>query len=327
MRLLVLSDIHWASPDEQARAGHESRVVSNPLLRQIVRWWRRWLWLAVPHAHNHRVTAIVERAGPADWVLANGDFTLDTAFIGVSDDAAFASSAECLRQLRQAYGERLLTTVGDHDLGKMSLFGGAGGVRRRSLERCENELGLQRFWVKTARPGCTLIGVTSTLVAWPIFAVETPPAEQSWWREQHRSHLADIAAAFSRVPSGERIVLCCHDPTALGFLHDIPEVRARLPQLACTVIGHLHSPLVLAVARGLAGSPQIACLGTTARRYTAALRRARCWRDFRLQLCPSPPGLQLLKDGGWLSLEVGADHSTDRFTRHRLPWNLAGSEP
>lgn len=320
VRLVVLSDVHWACSEEQARAGHEARVVSNAFLRLTARLWRRWVWLAIPHAHNHRLSAILKHVGPADWVLANGDFTLDTAFVGVSDDAAFASSAECLRHLRQACGDRLLTTIGDHDLGKVSLFGGAGGLRRRSLERCENELGLHRFWIRELGSGIVSIGITSTLAAWPMFALETPPNERSWWEAQHQAHRAEIAMAFARVKTGQRIILCCHDPSALPYLHRIPEVRAALPSITATVIGHLHSPVVLAVARGLAGIPRVEWLGTTARRYTTALRHARCWKEFRVQLCPSPPGLQLFKDGGWLSAELGNHSSEDRFTRHRLPW-------
>jgi len=320
VRLLVLSDVHWAGPAEQARAGHESRVVGNPLLRLVARLWRRWIWLAVPHGHNHRLASILDQAGPADWVLANGDFTLDTAFVGVSDDAALASSTECLGRLRAAYGDRLLTTIGDHDLGKMSLFGGAGGVRQRSLERCEQELGLKRFWVQEGGEGLVFIGVTSTLAAWPMFAPETPLPEHAWWQAQHEAHQQEISRAFDRVRADQRIVLCCHDPSALAYLHELPAVRRRLPQLAATLIGHLHSPLILGTARCLAGCPRITWLGTTARRYTTALRRARCWREFRVQLCPSPPGLQLLKDGGWLTADLGPERKSDRFTRHRLPW-------
>lgn len=322
MRLLVLSDIHWAGPGEQARAGHETRVVRNPLLRLTAQLWRRWVWLAEPHAHNYRLPAILQQAGTADRVLVNGDFSLDTGFIGVSDSAAFDSSAECLQLLRAHFGNRLLTTIGDHDIGKTSLFGGAGGLRRRSLERCESELGLPRFWMESTRPDWVLIGITSTLAAWPMFASETPPKECAWWQEQHRSHLAQIATAFASVTPDQKIILCCHDPSALAFLYELPEVRARLNQnqVAATIIGHLHSNLVLAAATALAGCPRISRCGVTARRYTTALQRARCWREFRLQLCPSPPGIQLLKDGGWLTLEFETNNSACQVVRHRLGW-------
>ena len=324
LRLTILSDVHWAGIAEAARAGHESRVVQNPALRLAARLWRRWIWLAVPHAHNHRLPAMLARAGAADLVLANGDFTLDTAFVGVSDDAACASAAECLGHLRASAGTRLRTIIGDHELGKLSLFGGAGGLRRRSLERCESELGLARFWTEELPGRWLLMGVTSTLVAWPMFAPETPADEHAWWQEQHVAHRAQIAQAFADVRPEQRVLLCCHDPSALAFLHELPEVRARLGQIAATFIGHLHSPAIFAVARRMAGFPRIPWLGATARRYTTALSRAGCWGDFQLALCPSLAGLQCLKDGGWLSVELGAGPPT--IKRHRLPWDLPATE-
>ncbi len=320
MRLLVVSDIHWASSAERARAGHEARVVSNPFLRWTAGAWRRWGWLAEPHTHNHRLAAICERAGPVDYVLANGDFTLDSAFVGVSDDAALASSAECLSQLRQVYGPRLRTIIGDHDLGKVSLFGGVGGLRRRSLERCEQELGLRRFWVEEMKPGWLWVGVTSSLVAWPMFELESLPFERDWWRSQHEEHLAEIRAVFRGLRPEQRVVLCCHDPSALSFLYRETAIRERLGQVAFTVIGHLHSRFILRVARGLAGCPRIDCLGVTARRYTTALSQARCWREFRVQLCPSPAGMQLFKDGGWLTVDFGRSGTAPHVRSHRLPW-------
>lgn len=328
MRLLVISDLHWACAEEQARAGHESRAVQNPFLRLAAICWRRWVWLATPHGHNHHVAAILQRTGvgAADWYLANGDFTLDTAFVGVSDEAACVSAGECLSQLRAAWGSRLLTTIGDHDLGKMSLFWGAGGLRRRSLERCESDLGLSRFWVQPGGDGVVLIGVTSTLAAWTLFAEETPVEERAWWREQQHRHLAQINHAFSGLTPGQRVVLCCHDPSALVFLYALPEVRQRLGQLACTVIGHLHSAKVWSLARSLAGFPRVPWMGVTVRRYTTALQRSRCWREFRILSCPSPAGVQLFKDGGWLELDVPAGSAPVQVVRRRLPWDAAAPE-
>ncbi len=322
---MVISDLHWACAEEQARAGHESRVVQNPCLRLAAYCWRRWVWLATPHGHNHRVAAILGRTGTngADWCLANGDFTLDTAFVGVSDEAACVSAGECLSPLRAAWGSRLLTTIGDHELGKVSLFGGAGGLRRRSLERCESELGLSRFWVQPGGDGVVLIGVTSTLAAWTLFADETPVNERAWWRKQQARHLAQISDAFSDLTPGQRVVLCCHDPSALAFLYELAEVRQRLGQLACTVIGHLHSAKVWSLARNLAGFPRVPWMGVTFRRYTTALHRSRCWREFGIALCPAPAGLQLFKDGGWLEIDIPPGAAPAQVVRQRLPWNLA----
>ena len=317
-----MSDFHWAGPAEQARSGHETRVIKNPALRWAASAWRRWVWLAEPHRHNDRVQAICDRAGPVDRVLANGDFTLDSGFVGASDPAALASSAECLAVLRQTYGSRLLTTIGDHDLGKTSLFGGAGGLRRRSLEQCELELGLRRFWVEEVSPGWLFVGVTSSLVAWPMFELESLPEERDWWRQQHAEHLAAISGVFQGLGPGQQIVLCCHDPSALPFLYRETVIRERLGRVALTLIGHLHSRAILRAARGLAGCPRVTWLGVTARRYTTALRDARCWRDFRVDLCPSPAGIQLLKDGGWLTVDLDRPGSLPVVGRHRLGWEV-----
>ena len=128
MKLAVISDIHYAGPAEQARQGFEIRSIGNPALRLAARAWRRWIWLRDPMAHNHRLDRLIAANPGPDHVVANGDFTVDSAFVGVSDDAALESAHQALNRLRQAYGPRLLATIGDHELGKQSLFGGVGGL-------------------------------------------------------------------------------------------------------------------------------------------------------------------------------------------------------
>lgn len=327
MRVLVLSDLHHASAGEQARAGLEERTVRNPLGRMLLRFHRQRIWLADPHRQNHRWQAIVAREPDPDLVVANGDFCLDSAFVGVSDEAARTSAVECLAGLTAAYGDRLHRTLGDHDLGKKSLMGDAGGPRRLSLERCEGELGFRRAW-RVDRGGWSLVGVTSTLAAWPVFAGEALPEEREWWAEQHRRHLGEIEGVFAAVPRGNRILLFCHDPSALPFLAGLPAVQRRLGQLERTILGHLHSPAILSLAHRLAGMPAIGWLGTTVRRYSTALRRARDWKPFRPVLCPSPAGIQLLKDGGYLILE--GDPAGDRpwhVHRRYLPWESLAEGP
>jgi hypothetical protein len=49
----------------------------------------------------------------------------------------------------------------------------------------------------------------------------------------------------------------------------------------------------------LAGIPQIGFLGNTARRLSTALREAKHWKPFKVRLCPSLAGIELLKDGGF----------------------------
>ena len=66
--------------------------------------------------------------------------------MGVSDDAAFESAQECLGKLRAKFGDRARFTIGDHEIGKLSLFGGHGGMRLSSLTRAAESLGIKPFW-------------------------------------------------------------------------------------------------------------------------------------------------------------------------------------
>lgn len=319
--LLVLSDVHRAGAMEQGRRGFDSRAVANPFLRTFQRVYRRYVWMDDPMAHNHLLEAIVRRVPDPAWVVANGDFTLDTGFVGVSEEGAFESASEAIGILRRAYGGRLRCTMGDHDIGKKSFIGDSGGVRRRSLERCESDLGIPRLWHEDF-PGWRWIGVTSTLAAWPVFRPETPEEEVGWWQENHVRHLEDIDRLFREATdAGMRTLLFCHDPTALPFLRGLPGVAAALPGMGGTVIGHLHTRWVLRVGRVLAGVPKVSWAGHSIRRYTAALNEARCWREFRVTLCPSPTGIQLLKDGGYLTSEWSASGPQVSWKAHGLPWS------
>jgi hypothetical protein len=314
-KLLIVSDLHHAGPREQARRGHEARAIGNPALRAAANAWRRWVWLRDPYAHNHRLGQIIAANPTPNLVVANGDFTVDSAFVGVSDDAALESSAAALAGLRQAYGSRLHATIGDHDLGKQSLFGGVGGPRLASWRRCEAELGLRTCWrIEVGR--YVLLGATSTLLALPVFAPEILPEERTCWDDLRTRHLADIREAFARLEPDQRMLLFVHDPTALPFLWRDKVIRARLGQVERTIIGHLHTRLVHRTARLLAGLPRVNWLGNTVRRYTSALREARCWREFKVELCPAPTGIELLKDGGYLRADL--DETGARPTRFEL---------
>jgi hypothetical protein len=327
MRLLVVSDLHYAGDSEQARRGWERRVIAHPVLRAAAGLYRRFLWLRDPTAHNHRLDAFLARAGGADLVVANGDYSCDSAFVGVADDAACASAAECLGRLRAALGPRLLAVIGDHELGKQSLFGGAGGLRLRSWERATGELGLVPVW-RADLPGWSLVGVTSTLAALPVLEHEALAAERPAWAALRAAHFAALAAGLESLPAGNRWLLFCHDPTALPYLLGLPAVRAALPRLAATIIGHLHSELILRTGGWLAGMPELRRCGATARRLSGALRRAREWRPFRVTLCPSTAGIELLKDGGYLELELpAAGHAPLQIRRHHLPWAEARRDP
>ncbi|HOB31379.1 MAG TPA: hypothetical protein PKH32_00690, partial [Verrucomicrobiota bacterium] len=165
-----------------------------------------------------------------------------------------------------------------------------------------------------------LIGVTSSLLALEAFQTEILPEERAAWERLREEHLLQVRHAFAALAPGARIVLFCHDPTALPFLLRVEEVRARLDQVELTVIGHLHSPLIFWESRVLAGMPPIGFLGPAVKRMTSALREARCWKSFRTRLCPSLAGIELLKDGGFLMLRMDPEARMPlAVERHRIP--------
>jgi hypothetical protein len=302
-RLLICSDIHYASDAEKARARYEINAISNPLQRLAVSFYRHWLWLRDPFAHNELMRHVLEPPFEPDWVVANGDYSCDSAFIGVADAAALQSARECLGRLRGRFGERFLPVFGDHELGKISMCSGKGGLRYESLRAARDDLTLKTTW--TQRIGnYVLVAVTSTLAALPVYGVEALPEEREAWEETAREHLKEVAAAFESLQPSDRVLLFCHDPTALPFLWEIKAVRDRIEQIERTIIGHLHSELILAQSRLLSGLPKISFCGPTVHRISSALRRARDWTPFNVLLCPSLSGLELTKRGGFYTVEI-----------------------
>jgi hypothetical protein len=279
---------------------------------------RRYIWMREPLKQNHRLESFLRREEEFDYVVANGDYSCNSAFIGVSDDAACQSARECLELLRGRYGSRLRAVFGDHELGKVSFFGGRGGMRLRSWTRAIEDLGLEPFW-RLDIGNRTLFGVASSLIALPVFEADTLPEEREEWRRLRSEHLQRIESAFDGLEECRRVLLFCHDPTALPFLGLLPAVRRRLVQLDQTVIGHLHSSLVLSASARLAGMPQINFLGHTAKRLSRALGEARRWAEFKVRLCPALAGIQLLKDGGYLSCRLDSGgKNPPQFQLHRL---------
>ena len=319
--IVVVSDIHHAGPGELARRGYESSSIPNFFQRALARTYRGLVWMRDPLAHNSQFDKFLDAVGEPDLVVANGDFSVDSAFIGLADDAVFQTVRECLTRLRSRFGERFLATIGDHELGKMNLFGGAGGLRLAGFHRATNELGLKRFW--TLELGhYVLIGITSSLIALPIYTPEILPDERPTWDALQAAHREEIRQTFAALRPDQRVLLFCHDPTALPFLAQEEVVRSRLGQIERTIIGHLHSSFILRQGQWLAGMPNISFLGNTVRRYSAALQRARDWKPFQLLLCPSVTGIQLLKDGGFLRLEVDPEgRQPMKSTVQRLPWD------
>lgn len=297
----IVSDIHYAGEGERARRHQKDLHIANPLVRLGIGLFGHHVWLRDPMEQNHLLTQFLNRAPSTDIVVANGDFSCDSLLVGLSDDASLESTRLCLDQLRHRFGHRLHLTIGDHELGKLSQAGQLGGPRLESWRRATVEFGFKPFWqIEAGRH--LLMGIASTLVAWPVYHIEALPHEAARWQALRQSHLAEIRAAFDRLMPDQKVILFCHDPTALAFLDREPAIQHRLHQIESTIIGHLHSPLFLNIARMLSGMPHITFLGTGIRRTSAALRHARLWKLFRVALCPALAGTEILKDGGFLTL-------------------------
>jgi len=319
-QVAIVSDIHYAGAEERAR-GHdyESRLISNPLLRAGVWLYRHFIWMRHPLEQAPQLERFLNAAGAADFVVANGDYSCDSGAIGVSDPAALASAQVCVGKLRAQFGERIRFTLGDHELGKLSIFGGIGGMRLASLKQATETLGLPAFW-KLSVGNYLLLGVASPLIALPASKIETLPEEWEDWLKLRETHLAKIRAAFDQLQPQQRVILFCHDPTALPFLWQEESVRRRLPQIEQTIIGHLHTRLVLWKSRWLSGIPPIRFLGNTVRRLTSALHEAHHWWPFHVRLCPALSGIELLNDGGYYTMELDpAAKVPAQFIFHPLP--------
>lgn len=317
--LAILSDVHYASAAEQARGDDYELVgVTNPLLRIFLRVHHRCFWLHRQLWQNHLLDQFFARVPAADRVIANGDFSCDTGFVGVSDDAACASARESLARLRARFDPQFRATIGDHELGKRSLIGGRGGMRLASFHRARGELGLEPFWQEELGR-YVLMGVTSSLIALPVYQAETLPEELPEWEQLRAEHLARICAAFAALKPDQRVILFCHDPTALPFLGRVPAVRAKFSRLEQTIIGHLHSDFIFRLSRRLAGMPTLTWLGHSVRRMSRALGEAKQWKPFQVRLCPALTGIELFKDGGFLTAELDLDaRQPAKFFRHPI---------
>jgi hypothetical protein len=325
-RLAIVSDIHYAGPREQAHGSKFEIALAQPsFARSLLGFFRHYIWLRNPLAHNGLLDRFIGAAASADLVIANGDYTCNVSGVGVADDEACESVQLCLGKLRAAFGDRFHATMGDHELGKVSLLGDHGGLRLPSWHRALNDCGLRPFW-RLEIGNHVLIGIASTLVALPAFRRDALEAEWPEWERLREAHLVDIRAAFAELRPEQRLVLFCHDPTALPFLWREPVVQAHRAQIAVTIIGHLHTRLLLWKSRLLGGLPPSRRFGVSLHRITTALHEAKHWRPFNVRLCPSLAGIELLKDGGFLTLDLDETGAVPpRIEFHPLPRGGTGT--
>ena len=319
LQITVVSDIHYASAAEQERRNHETRWIKSRLGKAALAAYRDHVWLREPLLKNYLLDRFLDRAGSPELVVANGDFSCDTAFVGHTDPASRQSAEECLGKLRGAFPAKLLTTMGDHELGKVSMAGRQGGLRFDSYQVSERDLGIPGFWERDFG-AYKFIGIASSVIAFPVLEAEALPEERHLWQSERERMLEAFHSSLGSLKPGQRVLLFCHDPTALPFLAEDPVIGKSADRIETTIIGHLHSPLVFWKARMLAGLPPIPWFGTTVLRMTKALRRARLWKRMKPRLCPALAGVDLLKDGGWLTLDLDLTaKEAMKITRHRLP--------
>ena len=318
-RIAILSDVHYAGPTEKAEGDdYEHRVIENPLLRFVLRQYRRNVWLRYPLQQNGQLDRFIADVPDVDFAIANGDYCCNTAAHGLSDDGAMESASECVGKLRSKFGERLRLSFGDHELGKLRLMGTRGGLRLKSYQRGIEQLGIRPFW-KLELGNYVLFNCTSTLIALPVFASDMLPDERNAWEKLRAEHFAEVRAAFASLRPDQRVLFFCHDPTALPFLWRDDVVRARIPQIEQTIIGHLHSNLYLRTSQILAGLPVLKCFGHSLRRMSSAINEAKHWKPFCVRLCPSLAGIELLNDGGYYTVKLDeAAETRAEFSFHPL---------
>jgi hypothetical protein len=317
--IVIVSDIHNAGAAERASGqDYELRAIRHPLLRAVVRFYRHYYWMRHPLDQGRQLDRFLSLNVPADYLVVNGDYSCDTGFVGVSHEPARQSAAECLDKLRAQFGDRARFIMGDHELGKVSTFCGSGGTRLASWRCATEQLGLPPFW-QLAVGNYRLIGVTSSLIALPAHQGDTLPKEWPEWQRLREIHMEEIRAAFAALQPEQRVILFCHDPTALPFLGREESVRRHMPQIEQTIIGHLHTRLILWKSRLLSGLPRIRFLGKSVERFSSALHEAHLWKPFRVRLCPALSGCQLLNDGGYYTVEIDPTAKLPaQFTFHPL---------
>lgn len=323
-RFLIFSDVHYAGPGERRRGLTETDASVHPIQKMFVSVYRNFLWLADPlaHASNFRNLAIKMNSLKCDDSIFLGDTSMDTAFIGIADPLTLESAQEFMSLVQSHIDAPTKWVVGDHELGKTSMIGKKGGPRYKSVENWTEELNKPLGWSDHWHHW-KLISVCSTLVGMPVFEAEILPTEKSLWVDAHENHIQWIKKTFGQIQKHERAILFCHDPSALGFMYGIPEVREKLDQIAVTWVGHMHTPLVKNAADLFAGIPPILHLGSSLRRYSLALQKAKVWKKFRMKLCPSPAGSELLRDGGFFEMTLSTDPN-QKFpinVFHNNPWD------
>lgn len=311
MRLAVMSDLHVMGPGEEASSLESVQTMGaedHPIRRRVRRGLNRvrdrfWHW--DPQSRKacfHHALEVVADYHP-DWLILNGDYGGDHEGVGLSDDHTFESAAMVISMVREMFPGRTRFVFGDHDIGKYNTVRRQGGIRLDSLTRGEQRLGIESFW-HLEHASHHLVGVNSSLLTLGLFLPEALSHEVDSWKTLRDQHLERVSAYFEGLPSHARILLFCHDPSALAVLGELPAIQRRQSEILHTVVGHLHSPRLLALNRligHLPAPPNSAY--PIARIISEGARGARAWKDFRPVVCPSTYGVGNHVAGGVLFVE------------------------
>jgi hypothetical protein len=302
-----------AHPDPVARAWRQG------LYRVRRRFWNGHLkW-----RHTAFLQALDEVAScNPDWVVANGDYGGDLGGVGLSHRATLDSASLVVALIRNRFPGRSRFVFGDHDLGKYSTLLREGGIRLSSLDVGEKQLRIPSFWHEVDGD-VHLIGVNSSLFSLDLFLPEAIADEIPEWQRRRAAHVEQVVAAFENLPSRARVLLFCHDPSALTALSELPVIRRKLPQIEMTVIGHLHSPTLLRLARLAARLSGFKPRYPVARIVARGIEGARHWSLFKPVVCPSTFGTGHHVAGGILLVDRGEDGrlSARRIRVHRRHYN------
>ena len=103
--------------------------------------------------------------------------------------------------------EKLLTTMGDQELGKVSMAGRQGGLRFDSYQISERDLGIPGFWEQDFG-AYKFIGIASSVIAFPVLEAEALPEERHLWQSQRERMLEACRESLLRLKPGQRILHC-----------------------------------------------------------------------------------------------------------------------
>ena len=312
MRLAVLSDFHVLGPGELEKSDQSYKQLGAGL-DPVRRYWRkglyrvrRRLWNTHPELREAAFLKAMDEVADfnPEWIIANGDYGGDTGGVGLSDQHTFESAAGVVDLLRKRFAERIRFVFGDHELGKYSTVLRDGGIRLSSLELGEKKLGIPSFWHEIDDE-IHLIGINSSLFTLDLFLPEALAEEIPEWQRRRAEHVAQVSHAFDGLPKDARVLLFCHDPSALAALSQVPVIVDRLNHVEMTVIGHLHSPSLLKLAKLVPSvrpkkwRPKY----PVARIVAHGLEGVRSWKMFNPVVCPSTFGAGHHVHGGVLFIE------------------------